>query len=146
MRTGLRNFLLTLGLVAAACAAAYGIFYAVGDDRAMHAAARQGDALAWLRVEFRLDDAQFQAIRTLHHEYSFECGRHCAAIMEARERRAPAAEVAALERVCLEAITGHFRRVAALMAPEQGERYLALVLPRVAGFAHDGAPSLRVSP
>lgn len=142
----MKNILLTLALVLAACGAAYGIFYAVGDDQAMRAAARQGDALAWLRVEFRLDDAQFTAIRSLHHEYSFECGRHCAAIMEARERRAPAAEVAALEKVCVEAMTAHFRRVAALMPRDQGERYLALVLPRVAGYGHGGAPSLRVSP
>lgn len=146
MRAGSKNILLTLSLVAAACGLAYGIFYAVGDDPAMRAAARQGDALAWLRAEFRLDDAQFAEIRTLHQEYSVECGRHCAAIMEARERRAPMAEVAALERVCVEAMTGHFRRVAALMPREQGERYLALVLPRVAGYAHGGAPSLRVNP
>jgi hypothetical protein len=40
----------------------------------------------------------------------------------------------------------HFRRVAALMPPVQGERYLALVLPRVDGHPHHGAPNLRVGP
>jgi len=69
-----------------------------------------------------------------------------AAIIAARERRAPAGEVAELERTCVDAMKVHFRRVAALMPPAQGERYLALVLPRVEGHPHHGAPNLRVGP
>jgi len=141
-----KNFLITLGVVVAACAAAFGGFYALGDDRAMHAAAREGDAMAWLRVEFRLDERQFGAIKQLHDDYSIACGKHCADIMAARARKAPAAEVAALEKICVDSMTGHFRRVAALMPPAQGERYLAMVLPRIAGYAHHGAPNVRVTP
>ena len=89
---------------------------------------------------------EFTAIRRLHEDFSGECGRHCAAIIEARERRAPSAEVAELERFCVEAMKTHFRRVAALMPPAQGERYLAFVLPRVESHPHHGAPSLRVGP
>jgi hypothetical protein len=37
-------------------------------------------------------------------------------------------------------------RVAALMAPEQGARYLEIVRPRVAGYDHAGAPNVRVKP
>jgi hypothetical protein len=102
--------------------------------------------MAWLRVEFGLTDEQFTAVRKLHEDYSVTCGEHCAAIMDARERKAPAAEVAALEKTCVEAMTGHFRQVAALMPPDQGERYLATVLPRIAGYAHQGAPNMRVTP
>ena len=143
----MRNLLLTLGIVAAACAAAFGVSYLSNPEhRALHAAAREGDAMTWLRVEFRLSAAQFSAIQKLHEDFSIECGRHCAAIMEARERKAPAAEVAVLEKYCVDSMTAHFRRVAALMPPGQGERYLAIVLPRVAGYSHEGAPNVRATP
>ena len=142
----MKNFLVTLGIALAICGAAFGVFYALSDNRAMHAAARQGDAMAWLRLEFGLTDEQFAAVRKLHEDYSVVCGEHCAAIMEARERKAPAAEVAALEKFCVDSMTGHFRRVAALMPPVQGERYLAMVLPRIESYSHQGAPNLRVTP
>jgi hypothetical protein len=141
-----RNILITVALVVAVCAAAFGTGFVLGGDRALHEAERDGDALAWLRAEFRLSDTEFTAIRRLHEDFSVECGRHCAAIIAARERRAPAGEVAELERTCVDAMKVHFRRVAALMPPAQGERYLALVLPRVEGHPHHGAPNLRVGP
>ena len=142
----MKNFLITLGVALAACAAAFGVFFAMNENAALHAAAREGDAMAWLRAEFQLDDAHFAAIKRLHDDYSVACGAHCAAIMAARERRAPAAEIAALEKTCVDAMTAHFRQVAALMPAEQGARYLATVLPRVAGYEHRGAPNLRATP
>lgn len=142
----MRNLLITAALVLAVCVAAFGTGFVLGGDRALREAERDGDALAWLRAEFRLSDADFAAIRRLHEDFSVECGRHCAAIIAARERRAPAGEVAELERTCVDAMKVHFRRVAALMPPVQGERYLALVLPRVDGHPHHGAPNLRVGP
>lgn len=142
----MKNLGITIGVALAACLAAFGIFYAMNTDRALHAAAREGDAMAWLRTEFQLDDTRFAAIKKLHDDYSIACGEHCAAIMAARERRAPAAEVTALEKVCVDAMTAHFRQVAALMPVTQGERYLATVLPRVAGYGHHGAPDVRAKP
>jgi len=142
----MKNFLITLGAAIAACVVAFGISYAWNDNRAMRAAAREGDAMAWLRLEFRLDDGQFSAIKRRHDDYSIVCGEHCAAIMAARERQASSAEVAALEKICVDAMTGHFRQVAALMPPGQGDRYLAMVLPRIAGYSHAGAPNVRVAP
>ncbi len=142
----MKNFLITLGVVLLACAAAFGVSYLVGADPAMRAAAREGDAMLWLRAEFRPDAAQFAAIKQLHDDYSIACSRHCAAILAARERKAPAGEVAALEKVCVDAMSAHFRRVAALMPPGQGARYLGIVLPRVAGYSHQGAPNVRVTP
>ena len=142
----MKNFLITLGVVLAACAAAFGVCYAMSGDRAMHAAAREGDAMAWLRGEFKSSDARFAAIKRLHEDYSVVCSRHCAAIIDARERMAPAPEIAALEKVCVDATTAHFRQVAALMPAAEGPRYLATVLPRVAGYSHDSAPTVRVTP
>lgn len=142
----MKNLLITLALALAACGGAFGLAYFTSDAPALSAAAREGDAMTWLRVEFRLNESQFAAIKSLHEDYSVVCGQHCAEIMEARERKAPAAEVAALEKVCVDAMTAHFRRVAALMPAGQGDRYLAMVLPRVAGYSHQGAPNVRVGP
>ena len=141
-----RNILITLAVAATAFAVAFGVSYRWRDDAALHRAARDNDAMAWLRAEFKLSDAQYAAVKKLHDDYSSVCGEHCAAIMAARERQAPAAEVAALEKTCVDAMTAHFHAVAKLMPPGEGERYLALVLPRVAGYDHNAAPSVRVSP
>jgi len=142
----MKNLLITLGVALAACAAAFGVFYALNDVPAMHRAAREHDAMAWLRTEFHLNDAQFAAIKKLHDDYGTVCAEHCAAIMAAQKRAAPAAEIAALEKTCVDAMTAHFRRVAALMPAGEGERYLTMVLPRVASYDHNGAPNLRVQP
>ena len=142
----MKNFLITLALAVAACGAAFGVFYVVNDVPAMHRAARANDAMTWLRTEFHLDDAQYAAIRKLHDDYAVVCGEHCAAIQAAKDRHAPAAEVAALEKRCVDAMTAHFRRVAAAMPKAEGARYLAMVLPRIAGYGHAGAPNLRVAP
>jgi hypothetical protein len=105
-----------------------------------------GDAMTWLRMEFQLNDAQFAAIKKLHDDYSRVCADHCAAIMAAEKRHAPKSEIAALEKTCVDAMTAHFQRVAALMPPGQSERYLAIVLPRVADYDHRGAPNVQVKP
>jgi hypothetical protein len=139
----MRNILVTLGIALAACAAAFGVFYALNDDPALRRAAREGDAMAWLRTEFRLNDEQFAAIKKLHEDYGAVCAGHCRAIMDARKRSAPPAEIAALEKTCVDAMTAHFRRVAGCMPPAEGERYLATVLPRVADYDHNAAPNLQ---
>jgi hypothetical protein len=133
-----RNLLLTVLLAAALAVLAFGVAYLASGDRALRVAARQ--------VEFSLDGERFAAVRRLHEEFSIECSAHCAAIVAARERSAPAAEIVALEEHCVGAMTTHFRQVAARMEPAQGERYLALVLPRIRGHSHQGAPSVRLAP
>ena len=111
------NRVLTLLFALAAGLVAFGAFYWLGDDAALRRAAREGDALAWLRIEFKLSDAQFKAIKQLHTDYTVECSGHCAAIMAAKERKAPALEVSQLEQACVASIRVHFQRVAALMPP-----------------------------
>lgn len=131
--------------------------YHLGSAPQLRAAAKAGDAMAWLRADFRLDERQFAEIRKLHDDYAPSCEEHCRLIQEAEEARAalraaggsdPQA-VAAAERTlaelrltCETAIAAHVRRVAAVMSPEQGERYLALVLPKIADFDHRMAPDL----
>jgi hypothetical protein len=140
-----KNFLVTLGIVVAACALSFGAFYALNREPAeMRRVLSDGDAMAWLRAEFQLNDTQFAAIKKLHEDYRGVCAEHCAAITAAEKRDAPRAEIAALEKTCVDAMTAHFQRVAALMPAGQGERYLAIVLPRIADFDHRGAPNVQV--
>ena len=142
----MKNLVLTIGLILAACALSFGMFYALNDEPALRRAAREGDALAWLRAEFHLNDAQFTAIRKLHDDYNVVCAEHCADIMAAKQRPAPPAELAVLEAKCVESMQDHFRRVAALMPADEGKRYLATVLPRVADYDHAAAPTVQVRP
>ena len=139
----MKNILITLGVALVVAAAAGGICYRMNCDAGLHRAANEGDAMGWLRAEFKLDDAQFAAVKKLHDDYGVVCGEHCAAIMAAKRRAAPASEIAGLEATCAEAMTAHFRKVATLMARKQGERYLSLVLPRVESYGHEGAPTVR---
>ncbi|MFI5358271.1 MAG: hypothetical protein ACHQ4G_13140 [Opitutales bacterium] len=143
----MKNLLLTLAVVLVACGISYGVFYAMSrDPAAVRQALQERDAMAWLRSDFNLTDTQFAGIKRLHDDYNAECARHCAAIMAARQRQASPAEIGRLEATCERSMTAHFRQVAALMSPEEGRRYLALILPRVAAYDHHGAPSVQVSP
>ena len=142
----MKNSLITLMVVVAASAAAFGVGYAMNSRPELHRAAGEGDAMTWLRSEFRLSGPEFVAIKKLHDDYGVVCGEHCAAIMAARARSAPAPEIAALEKTCVEAMTAHFKNVAALMPAEQAQRYLATVLPRIEGYDHAAAPDVRVKP
>jgi hypothetical protein len=142
----MRRIGLAIGLLVAAAGAAGFGFYLLSRNSELAAEARRGDTMAWLQTEFRLDGAQFAAIDRLHRAYNQTCARHCMAIMDARRRNAPAPEIKALEDTCVQSMTDHFRRVAAIMPPGQGERYLALVLPRISGYNHQGAPTLRGTP
>ena len=142
----MKNILITLAVAVAVCAAAFGVGYLACCEPGLHRAANEGDAMTWLRTEFHLSDAQFAAVKKLHDDYGVVCGSHCAAIMAARQRGAPATEIAALEKTCVAAMTTHFRQVAALMPAAQGERYLATVEPRVSAYEHSGAPNVQVKP
>lgn len=142
----MKNFWISLLILVGAAAVSFGAFYVMNDEPAVRRAAREQDAMAWLRAEFQLDDAQFAAIKALHDDYGTQCAEHCSAIMSAKRRKAAHAEIAALEKVCVESMTTHFQRVAELMPAGQGERYLATVLPRVSDYAHEGAPNVQVQP
>jgi hypothetical protein len=143
----MKNWIVTVLVALAAGVVSFGAFYAVNREPAgMKAAARERDSMEWLRVEFKLTDDQYAAIKQLHAQYGSICAEHCSAIMAAQKRNAPHAEVAALENACVQSMTEHFHRVATLMSPGEGERYLALVLPRVQDYDHRGAPNVQVRP
>jgi CRISPR/Cas system-associated endonuclease Cas1 len=153
----MKHLLATIGLLVAVAAAAGLVSFKLGRESDIRDALQKQDALAWLRTDFRLNDAQFTVIRKLHDSYSLVCEEHCRAIQEAATARntlkaaaqPDAAALAAAERrvqelrlVCETAIAAHVRQVAAEMSPDEGRRYLALVLPKIADFDHRAPPDL----
>lgn len=140
----MKNRLITIGLAVAACLAAFALFYAANrGSAAWRLAVRDRDAMAWLRVEFRLNDSQFAAVEGLHDEFERRCAVHCSLIQAAQRRHDSPAAIAALEADCVREMRDHFQRVAALMPAGEGERYLAIVLPRIDDFDHRGPPSVQ---
>lgn len=133
--------------------------YRMNCNPAMHAAVAKGDTMEWLRTDFHLTDAQLSTIRQMHSAYSGTCEEHCRKIQEATHARnaleaahgnkaaidAANAEITRMRGICENAIEAHVRRVAALMSPSDGQRYLSLVLPKILDFDHMAAPDLRLN-
>jgi len=146
MSASWRYLLVTVVAIFAACAASFCVSYAMSNQAEVRRAARSGDAMNWLRLEFHLDAQQYVAIQQLHEQYSAVCAEHCTAITAAKKRNASSAEIASLEKACVDSMTTHFRQVAALMPRGEGDRYLAMVLPRVKDYDHSGVPNVRATP
>ena len=112
------------------------------------------DSLTWLRLDFALDADRMTAIETMHADFQKICAGHCSAIRATRKSiaqlkssGAPAGEVEAaaqeerkLDSECRRSLEAHVRAVAGLMGEKDGERYLKLVLPRIARFDHTAQP------
>jgi hypothetical protein len=107
------------------------------------------DDLDWLRLEFRLSDAEMSRIRQLHQGYLPQCGSYCDQIAAKKRELARAldngtnvtsavelklAEIAALRAQCQAAMLRHFAEVSRVMPPEQGRRYLAEMQRLTLGF------------
>lgn len=111
--------------------------------------ARPTDDLDWLRLEFRLTDADLTRARQIHDGYLLRCRDFCERI-DARKRElqaalvagtnAPAAiqdklvEIGTLRAQCQAAMLQHFREVSQIMPAEQGRRYLAQMQRLTLGF------------
>ena len=67
-------------------------------------------------------------------------------VYEARAEIASAdRRVEELRLVCESAIATHVRECAAQMSPEAGQRYLALILPKIKDFDHQAPPDLQLN-
>lgn len=156
----MKHLVATVGLiVAVAAASGFVAFRATADEEVARALAKR-DAMEWLRADFDLSEEQFVAIKRLHDSYSLVCEEHCREIQRAVRARnelkagaaADAATLAAADRrveelrlVCESAIASHVRQCAAHMSPEAGQRYLALVLPKIKDFDHQAPPDLQLN-
>ena len=97
------------------------------------------DDLEWLRVEFRLSDADITRVRELHEGYMPKCAEMCARIADKRREIEQAlaatnntaavatklAELGAIRAQCQSQMLAHFAEVSRAMPAEQGRRYLA---------------------
>ena len=98
-----------------------------------------GPELAWIKKEFRLNEAEFNQIRVLHGTYRPVCARYCrrietkeqelARLLATSDGLTPAAqqaldEAADLEKECLGQMLRHFYAVSQAMPPEEGRHYL----------------------
>ena len=111
--------------------------------------ARPTDDLDWLRLEFRLTEADLARVRQLHDGYLPKCRDFCERI-DARKRELQAAlvagtnasaaiehklvEIGTLRAQCQAAMLQHFHHVSQVMPPEQGRRYLAEMRRLTLGF------------
>lgn len=115
----------------------------------VHRAARSGDDLEWLRLEFRLSGAELQRVRQFHNAYLPKCRELCDRIaakkMELQAALAPGqgvsaevtqelAEVGALRTQCQTQMLAHFYEVSRAMPTEQGRRYLVEMQRLTLGF------------
>lgn len=113
-------------------------------------------ALLWLRVEFKLPAEKMSRIAQMHEAYQGTCEDHCRKIREAqaelrklRDAKASASELAVAEGksnavalICTTSLETHLREIASVIGGADGNRYLSIVLPRIAHFDHAGAPNL----
>lgn len=147
-------------LVIVATAGVAGVFcYRMGSEKELRAAEKEGDPMMWLRAEFRLNDEQYARVMKLHEDYGKVCSEHCRQIQEATDsltqlraakstdavqRTAGEQRVQELRAACERSIEDHVRQVAGCMSPKESERYLTMVLPRIASFDHSGPPDVRL--
>ena len=155
----MKHLFATLALLAVIAGAAGFFSYRASGDPAVQAVLLQKDAMEWLRTDFQLSNEQFAAIKKLHDSYSLVCEEHCRDIQLATQARnalrstqADATALAAADQqvdrlrlVCESAIATHVRECAAHMSPEAGQRYLALVLPKIKDFDHVSAPDVHLN-
>jgi len=117
-------------------------FYYLGTSSCRDLMREPQPELAWLKKEFKLSDAEFARISTLHEAYLPQCAQRCLRIAE-QNRQLEAllvqtsavtpeiqdllAERARTRAACEAEMLKHFLEVSRTMPPEQGRRYLKWV-------------------
>lgn len=155
-----KHFVVTLVAIALVAGAAGMVAFRAAGNPTVEQALAKKDAMGWMRADFGLTDAQFDAIQKLHDAYSLVCEEHCREIQKASHvravlRAAPQSDAAALaaadrrveelQQICESAIATHVRQCASHMPPEAAQRYLALVLPKIKDFDHVAPPDLQLN-
>lgn len=141
----MKKLLFVLALAVAAAAATYAFHF--------HQKAAGGEnEQEWLKREFALSDSQLAAIERLERDYRPICDGHCADYLAAHARlEALLAKdgawrpemgqaMEALYRTQMEChrdMLKHAYEVSAVMAPDQAQRYLAMILDRLSLTAPD---------
>jgi len=135
--------ILIVGLIAAV--AGYGTLYYYATKQHRQMLETPAPELAWLKKEFRLGDAEFERIATLHEGFLPRCAELCRRIsaknselqrltsgtnIDARSVEQKLKEAGELRVQCQQNMFNHFLEVSRQMPPEQGRRYLQWVQQR----------------
>jgi len=151
-----RGFIIALVALALG-AGVFFLCYRVGTSPLRHVAAQPGGEMVWLTREFQLDAGQTQRIAQLQADYEPRCMEMCRKItgnnarldrlITASRERTPEMEAllresADIQVECRREMLTHIYAVAAVMSPEQSQRYLALMKWQVLqpGTPHTFAP------
>ncbi len=134
-----RSLFIVLGALTLG-AALFGGSYAVSRRLCRVCVAQPPGSLAWVRKEFRLNDAEMARIQTLHESYLSQCAAMCR-MVAAKKREVAAvlnnttnvnpvaeqklAELAACRAQCQSRMLQYFAEVSRVMPPAEGRRYLA---------------------
>ena len=125
---------------------------AFGLTRWLSRPSMQEDEQVWLQKEFHLTAAQSAEIERLQAAYEPVCMDHCARVMKARKRietlaaagqvgsddyHSAQTEMTRLKEVCRVATLAHLQSVAAVMSPEDGRRFLTMVVPKLSQQSHE---------
>ena len=128
-----------LGALLLVAAGAYGLAREISSHRPV-------DQWTWLQREFHLNQAQLDRIKALHAAYQPICMGHCSRVLALKNQLGALAETKGknspqylqaqtawenLRRECNEATFQHLQAVAAVMSPDDGSRYLAMMVPRI---------------
>ncbi len=155
MKRGIFILILALALVGTAFCG----YRWLAEREALAVAEREDAEMEWLRREFKLDDGEFSRVAALHDAYRPKCDALCAAVIEANARldaaisdsrevtpvvTAALEEAVEVEEKCRSAMLAHLYAVSAEMEPEAGERYIAMMKPRIvqSAEAHHRAMTL----
>jgi small-conductance mechanosensitive channel len=133
-----RSLVILLGALALGAAIFAGAYLAA-QHTTMMCCENPADNLSWLKLEFKLGDAEMARIRELHDGYLPQCGEICQKIAAAKrelaaivgngtnltaEAQVKLNEIAALRTQCQSNMLQHFVAVSQAMPPAQGRRYL----------------------
>jgi hypothetical protein len=142
----MKKLLLVLAVAIAVACATYAVHFR------QQTAARDETEQQWLKREFALSDSQLAAVERLERDYRPVCDGHCADYMAAHSRlEALLAKNAAWrpemgrameslyrsQMECHRDMLKHAYEVSAVMAPDQGQRYLAMILAKLSFTAPD---------
>ena len=145
-----RGFLTLAVALVVGFAAIIGSFR-LGAHMSSAALVRPTDDLEWLRLEFRLSEADLARVRQIHEGYLPICRGYCERIAVSKAQMIEAlgvgtnvsplvdqklAEIGSLRAQCQAAMLRHFAEVSRAMPPAQGARYLA-EMQRLALGAHE---------
>jgi hypothetical protein len=134
-----RSLIILLGALALGAAVFAGSYFAGQRAGALYCA-NPADDLAWLRLEFHLNDDQMARIRQLHEGYKPQCAKMCALIAAKKaelqatlsngtnitaEAQTELTELGELRARCQAQMLRHFIAVSQAMPPEEGRRYFA---------------------